>query len=168
MYQLDSRARDRFLTKIHVTPGCWEWTAGRATNGYGMLTVKVNGRWGHGLAHRISYQIFVSTALDSQVVMHTCDNRGCVRPDHLRLGTQSDNIRDMDMKGRRNLEKAITRGTSHYNARITDDDVRDIRKRYTGKYGNATALAKEYGMTSQNIRTIGLRLGWRHVSDELS
>lgn len=144
--------------------GCWEWTATRASNGYGMLRVMVDGNWRKGLAHRVAYAVFFGiTPSDEHVVMHICDNRGCVRADHLRLATQSANIIDMDQKGRRNPD-AIMRGERHGNAKLTEAAVREIRARYTGKYGNLTALAAEFGVTPQAVRSVALHKGWNHVN----
>ncbi len=87
---------DRFEAKFYVTPGCWVWTAatvGRA--GHGSFR---NGR--HVLAHRYAYQAYVGSIPRGQVVRHKCDNPKCVNPDHLELGTQADNMRDMAERGR--------------------------------------------------------------------
>jgi len=78
--------------------GCWLWTAARHRNGYGQ-TVRVDGST--VLAHRLSYELHHTVRLTrAECVLHRCDNRVCVRPDHLFLGTHADNVRDMIAKGR--------------------------------------------------------------------
>lgn len=88
--------RDRFFEKVALSPsGCWLWL-GMTAHGYGYI-------WNEGRmlrAHRVSYELHFKRPPDELVVMHTCDVRGCVNPEHLRLGTASDNMRDCVEKGR--------------------------------------------------------------------
>lgn len=77
--------------------GCWLWTGALAPNGYG-VTRDIRGR--QTTAHRVSYELFVGDVPEKKIVCHSCDNPRCVRPDHLWIGTQSDNLLDMYEKGR--------------------------------------------------------------------
>lgn len=88
----------RFWIKVKpVESGCWEWQAGRDEDGYGQF----GPTHGHCLrAPKFAYQQFVGDVPDGLIVMHTCDNPPCVRPDHLRLGTYAENTADMFRKGR--------------------------------------------------------------------
>lgn len=87
---------DRFWVKVRKSDGCWEWTAASKQGGYGKIAV---GRR-LMLAHRVSWELANGPIPDGLLVCHTCDNPPCVRPDHLFLGTQTDNMRDAVRKNR--------------------------------------------------------------------
>lgn len=128
---------------------CHEWQGYRDPYGYGLvrqvrashLAVKLDGR----------------EIPDGLHVCHRCDNPPCIRPDHLFAGTRSENMRDMVAKGRHRYVK----GDHNHRTVLTDEQVREIRARYTGAWGQQTALALEYGVTGQHVRAIlnGTRRG---------
>jgi HNH endonuclease len=88
---------ERFTRKYIIMPsGCWEWQATKNTQGRGFIAIHSK----PVQAHRVSYQLFRGEIPKGLCVLHTCDNGGCVNPDHLWLGTQLDNRRDCINKGR--------------------------------------------------------------------
>lgn len=86
----------RFYASVEQTPSCWHWRGGKYRNGYG----KISARGACRLAHRVSYELHRGVIPQGLQVLHACDNRRCVNPAHLFLGTQSDNLRDCVAKGR--------------------------------------------------------------------
>lgn len=80
--------------------GCWEWTGTRNRQGYGVVGIAVNKRPAGIPAPRLQWMHCHGEIPEGQVIMHTCDNPGCINPDHLRLGTYSDNVNDCVAKGR--------------------------------------------------------------------
>ena len=163
-----SRARrpfhERLWSKIDKRgpDECWEWTAKERVSGYGKIGVGGRGR-GAMLAHRAVWEeingpIPESSDYHGKVVMHTCDNRLCCNPAHLRLGTQAENVKDMDAKGRRVW--AGPHGATHHKAKLTDDDIRAIRK----ASGSYPEIARRYGVSSKMIGYIKRGKSWRHVT----
>lgn len=76
--------------------GCWEWTKARTSWGYGVFRDGKEMK----MPHKEMYRLFRGEVTDNLFVCHSCDNRGCINPDHLFLGTQQDNMDDMKQKGR--------------------------------------------------------------------
>lgn len=91
---------------VDASSGCWLWTGDKAKKGYGRL--KIEGK--RVYAHRAMWEEKVGAIPAGQLVCHTCDNPSCVRPDHLFLGTQFDNMGDASAKGRCN---PWNRGITH-------------------------------------------------------
>lgn len=138
--------------------GCWEWT-GDTCKGYGKLFVeaeRVNGKYQQRsmLAHRFSYELEYGPFDQSLCVLHRCDNPPCIRPDHLFLGTRTDNYNDMKAKGR----------AKHRNfTKLTEEQVLEIRSRAARGEGY-TALGKEFGLARNNIWHIVVGRAWRDVA----
>lgn len=113
------------LAKYKVTPsGCWEWTASRNLQGYGVIGLFVGGRPIGIPAPRLQWMHAHGQIPDGLVVMHTCDNPPCVNPDHLALGTQASNLTDMRAKGRENVAGLKNVDANHRYERSPEDPFR--------------------------------------------
>lgn len=145
-------ARDRLLAKIAIDAetGCWNWTAGKFPDGYGQF-VEINRSRG---AHRVSYELHCGAIPERMCVCHRCDNRACINPDHLFLGTNSENMADMTAKGRQ------ARGTSNARAKLTEADVLAIR---SASGITQQKLAKQYGVGQILISRIRRGKLWAHL-----
>ena len=90
----------RFWTKVEKGKNCWEWTGGKSKTGYGVI--QEGGRGSRAMsAHRVSYELHHGPIPVGMYVLHSCDNRGCVNPAHLRAGMQDENIQEAYDKGRK-------------------------------------------------------------------
>lgn len=170
---------DRFWSKVSIPEDsgkCWLWTACTSSYGYGIL--RINGR-NHG-AHRVSYELNVAPIPKGYDCCHHCDNPLCVNPSHLFAGTRKDNLNDMRAKGRavyqanpeklargdrngaRTHPEKILRGENNGKAKLTNDQVRDIRRRVNaGEKQNALAI--EFGVLKSTINSIIKRRNWKNI-----
>jgi hypothetical protein len=87
----------RFWDRVQKTDGCWWWTGFEKNSGYGSFSPK---RGQTFAAHRYAWTLTHGAIASGMLVCHSCDTKLCVRPDHLFLGTHTDNMRDMRAKGR--------------------------------------------------------------------
>lgn len=124
----------RFWPKVRKSgPGeCWEWTASLSGSGYGQLGDKSLGRQRMLLAHRISYQINVGPIPTGLLILHSCDNRICVNPAHLRPGTYAENTRDIFDRNRWSRTPKTDLETAEQIARLRESGVtfRAIQDQY--------------------------------------
>lgn len=145
----------RFWSKVNKSPGCWLWTAGLTTSGYGKVGLK-------GVtmaAHRFAWFLAHGSSIQA-LALHGCDNRRCVRvgPGHIFSGDTKTNVHDMISKNRDRIV-----GEHNFNAKLTSAQVRDIRSRL-GPRGSGVALAREFGVTKQLISHIANGRRWRSVT----
>jgi hypothetical protein len=91
---------DRFWSKVNKTDSCWNWTSSIVGNGYGGLFSGTKKQRKSLRAHRFSYELHNGVIPEGLFVLHKCDNRLCVNPEHLFLGDSTDNMRDCAAKGR--------------------------------------------------------------------
>ncbi len=163
---MDIKSLPRFWSKINVhgatqshvphLGNCWEWTGARNDRGYGQL------RFGKRVlyAHRLMWE-HAHGSPPGDVVMHLCDNPGCVRPEHLRAGTLADNARDCFAKGRARglLTHERVRGEKNHVAKLTRDDVETIRAEPCVR-GSGVRLARRFGVSTAVISKVRLRQTW--------
>lgn len=148
---------ERFWAKIEKTETCWLWTGATTHGGYGVIS-KGRAIEGDLRAHVLAYELTHGKVPDGMNVCHTCDNPPCVRPDHLFLGTQKDNVLDAIAKGRQ-INPPIKRGEEHGMVKLTAAQVIQIREEL--KAGNSqTDIARRYNVTQAAISLIKLGKKW--------
>lgn len=147
--------QERFWNKVQINyeTGCWEWTSSKNPKGYGQFWLTGGGR---SLAHRYSYRFFFGEIQDGLLVCHTCDNTSCVRPDHLFIGTQMDNMHDASVKNR------VEKGEERPDAKLTPEDVYEIRTMIASGIGQR-AIASRFGVCQQLISHINIGKNWKHI-----
>lgn len=153
--------RERFEEKFLPEPnsGCWLWTASCGTSGYGQIGRGVRGA-PPLMAHRASWEIYRGIIPNGLCVCHKCDNRLCVNPDHLFLGSDAENLRDARNKGRFDVAYSNRRGEGGPNSRLKTTDVLKI----IASTEPNNVLAQTFNTSSVNICQIksGVRWRWLH------
>lgn len=135
----------RFLSKVETfgfdPEKCWPWRGGSKGNGYGNVRDKKT----NVSAHRRSYELFVSRDIpDGMDVCHTCDNRWCVNPDHLFLGTRKQNVDDMISKGR---------GAGGCRKHLTEKQVQEVKQRLLSGH-QPRRIANQMGLNYHTVTSI--------------
>jgi hypothetical protein len=139
---------ERFWEKVIVgDDGCWEWTGSRNKYGYGVIGIN----WKTKLTHRVAYELKNGPIPEGLFVCHHCDNPCCVRPDHLFLGSQKDNMIDMVKKGRE--------GTS----KLKESQVIEIRRLYKTGLFTQQELGNKFGVSHRQIGYIINKKSWSHI-----
>lgn len=166
------RTLSRFWEKVKKTDSCWLWTAGHDRKGYGKFSIgsshNADGTRRNSMvsAHRFSFELVNGSIPDYEsyhgnCVLHRCDNPACVNPAHLFLGTNKDNVQDMDAKGRRVV--VALRGSKHANAVLNELQVHEIVRRHRIDGVTQTQLSKEYGVCISTVNHIFTGRLWGHL-----
>lgn len=141
-----------FWAKVNKTDSCWLWTGRLDKDGYGKFQVSLPclNRQHHIRAHRFSWELAHGHP-PSGLVLHSCDIPACVRPDHLQVGTQSENIFQAVVRGR------------HDSVKLTPERVQAIRSKFETSRHVVTlkALAKEYEVSYPTICAVVYRVTWK-------
>lgn len=163
----------RFMAKVDKrTDGCWLWTGAKDRKGYGRFSVgdsrREDGSRRNSMvaAHRFAYELHngpipQGPGWHGYCVLHRCDNPGCVRPDHLFIGTNADNVQDMDNKGRR--VNAQVKGDMHPLAKLTTEKVLQIYAMVKSDR-TQTSVAREFGVCLSTVNHIKTGRLWAHVT----
>lgn len=164
---MDARAQrtpiaDRFWKKVAKSEWCWNWTGCRDGNGYG--EIGTGGKRGVAFAHRVSYELHNGPIPEGMHVLHKCDNPSCVRPDHLFIGTHTDNMRDMWAKGRGRCDGAGRKGSANGNHKLTEEQVGAIRQRLSAGQSQRS-LGQEYGVSKTLIGLISKGRAWKNIQE---
>lgn len=165
-------AEQRFWAKVDTSGECWVWIGGKDRKGYGRFSMgsarKPDGTRRNSMvaAHRFSYELENGPIPDGPgfhgfCVLHRCDNPSCVLPKHLFLGTNEDNVHDMDSKGRR-VNNQI-KGSGHRNAVLNEEQVREIVAKHYGEGRTQKSLALEYGVCHATVNHIFTGRLWGHL-----
>lgn len=173
---LNASAPARFAAKVDSSGDCHVWTAGLSTDGYGQF--RPGGTHPVVPAHRVAWVLATGDDPGDRLVLHRCDNRRCVRVEHLFLGTPAENSADMVAKGRQYQgptwwqrrgvpspleDRRPARGERQHLAKLTDDAVRAIRRRHAAGE-TQQALADEFGVSQRAVSAVVRRVTWRHVT----
>jgi len=144
---IDKKTEKRFWAKVDKMGNgeCWEWTAQRDRYGYGRFWIGSR----RVQSPRFSWEIRNGAIPDGMFVCHSCDNRGCVNPDHLWIGTNQENMTDKMLKDR------------HGTAKLTNKEVLEIRDAYPGQ--TQKQLGEKYKVDHSIIGKIVRRQRWTHI-----
>lgn len=152
----------RFWKYVNKTDGCWLWT-GKARREFGYGAIAIGGKNGGAMpSHRASWLIHFGDIPDGMCVCHTCDVPACVRPDHLFLGTRSDNNKDMALKNRYDKVKRA-KGERHGMRKLSESDVIQIRELYKPGETPLRTVAATFGVSLQTISRIINKKNWKHL-----
>lgn len=174
-FPLTDKEIARFWAKVDRSGGpdaCWPWRARVSTTGYGVFSCSRPGVGSKHGAHRIAYTIANGRSIQDELVCHACDNPVCCNPAHLWTGTDADNRRDAAAKGRAKgnpnpkpfPSDAKARGENHHKAKLTVNDVREIRRLYRAGEVGYYRLAQQFGVSPMNIKAIVTGRTWKDVA----
>lgn len=134
---------------------CWEWQGWTNPSGYGVVTRSRDNRKFY--VHRLAWAEVNGPIPPGACVLHSCDNRRCVRPSHLHLGTRQQNTAEMLARGRSG------RGETHSQAKVTEQQVREIRA--AAEAGTThERIGQRFGISRSAVGFICQRRTWRHVA----
>jgi hypothetical protein len=171
-----------FWSKVDRSGDCWIWTGTRMHQGYGVVIRNYKRLY----AHRVAFEIAYGPIPDGMDILHRCDNPPCVRPEHLDIGTHTDNMRDASRKGRlatgdrsgqRTHPERTARGDRHgsktqpgssargesNHSKLTEADVIELRRLRAEVGMSFPALGRRFGVSGKTAEAIVKRKKWKHI-----
>jgi len=153
---------ERFWKHVDCSGDCWLWTGPRhSRTQYGFFRQGSRQELSSisTYAHRVSWELTRGPIPEGLCVLHKCDNPPCVNPEHLWVGTHTDNMRDMMSKGRHVAHPGEANGS----AKLTPEQVRDIRRRYVPRKVSLRSLAEKYHVSESLVHALVTRRLWAHL-----
>lgn len=162
---LTQKQKDNFWNKVEKTNSCWNWKGYKA-NGYGKVNIDSAVYFAHKIALVLSGDLVspvkAELGASGEIIMHTCDNRACVNPSHLKVATQKDNMQDAKKKGRKWFGE--TAGEGNGRAKLTENIVSKLRARFrSGEKVQVYSTAEQLGVSPTQIYLIRNNKSWIHV-----
>jgi len=149
--------KERLYIRLKREGNCWVWTGAKMKNRGGYGAIRIGNKTVP--THRLSWEIHYGPIPEGKYVLHHCDNPPCVRPEHLFLGTQQDNIRDAIAK-HRFFHDNYAQGEKIGSAKLTESQVLEIR---ASNERSSLKLARIYGVHKSTIKRIRNRTLWKHI-----
>jgi hypothetical protein len=152
---------DRFWSKVNKSnhpQGCWVWQAGKNNKGYGLF--RPGGIAPKELAHRLSFEAHKGQIPPGRFILHSCDNRLCVNPHHLRVGDAKENVADMDSRSRRVVHNL--KGESIGTSKLRDADVISLRRDYLSGH-SLSELCNKYHVRRNSLSDYTSGRSWTHL-----
>ena len=141
---------NRFWNNVLEENGCWIWQGTVSTNGYGAITLDGENR----PTHVLSYEQANGNIPDGLFVLHKCNRKLCINPEHLYVGTHNDNMKDLSDSG-------VLRGSGNGKSILTESDVLKIKELIASRMITYNNIAQQYGVKRQTIKDIALGRTWR-------
>lgn len=159
---IDPSGESRFIAAVRAgaPDECWPWQRALTRAGYGEFMV--SGKMHY--AHRFAYERAHGEIPKGMYILHSCDNRACCNPDHLRVGTHAENMADMGKRGRALAQahpERLARGPRNAASKLDEEKVRAIRA--ASRETAQVALARQYGVSESAISNVLRGESWRHV-----
>lgn len=139
---------------------CWEWQGAISNKGYGLFSIRINKQRKNNNSHRFLFIQLFGDIAEGICVLHKCDNRKCVNPNHLFPGTNQDNMDDMVKKGRSNSGDQA--GEKNPRSKLNNSDVLLIKERIKNGYKQKD-IAIEFKVTAPAISAISRKITWTHI-----
>lgn len=138
--------------QINISTGCWEWL-GNQYDGYGRLSYNKSEHY----THRLSYEAFVGIIPPYKQILHSCDNPICCNPQHLRIGTNYENVCDRQHRNRH------AKGETHGNHKLSEHEILLIRSKYMSGGYTQQELSDEFNCSRSHISNIVNNKFWKHI-----